>query len=99
MGIKQKEKLGFQTAKNGNAVDDNTKVKNHEIVRAKIGAEAELSFIEKFVYFCVYSYFLATAVYKIFSFPLGKLYLFIVVYIYSREPCYRNQCQITKIVT
>ncbi|CAB3976594.1 Hypothetical predicted protein [Paramuricea clavata] len=72
MGIKQKEKLSFQTARNGNAVDNNTKVKNHEIVRAKIGAEAELSFIEKFVYFCVYSYFLATAVYKIFLFPLEE---------------------------
>jgi hypothetical protein len=72
MGIKEKEKLSSQTVEKDDAVDNNTKVKNQEIVIAKIGAEGELPFIEKFVYFSIYSYFLATAAYKIYLFPLGK---------------------------
>ncbi len=69
---RRKEELSSQTAEKDSAFDNDTKVSSQEIVKAKIGAEAELPFIEKFVYFCVYSYFLATAVYKIYLFPLGK---------------------------
>lgn len=53
---------------------DRTKENNKEIVKPEIGAEAELPFIEKFVYFTVYLYFLTTAVYKIYLFPIGKSY-------------------------
>ena len=79
MGIKQNDKLDSQTSHESGKVTEkdnaanNMKVKSQdEIVKAKVGAEAELPFIEKFVYFCVYSYFLAIAVHKIYRFPLGE---------------------------
>jgi hypothetical protein len=70
---KRKEETSSQsTEKDNTFINNNTEVKNQEIVRPKIGAEGELPFIEKFVYLCIYSYFLAIAVYKIYLFPLGK---------------------------
>ena len=69
----RKEEFSSESAeKESTSLKNGKEVKNQEIVRAKVGAEGELPFIEKFVYFCVYSYFLAIAVYKIYSFPLGK---------------------------
>lgn len=46
--------------------------KPNEIEKPKIGAEAELSLLEKVIYFAIYLYFFAMAVYQVYIFPQGK---------------------------
>ena len=72
MGFTTKdEKLSSKTSEKDHEIKTNMD-KDQEVVKVKIGAEAELPFIEKFFYFCVYSYFFAIATHKIYLFPLGK---------------------------
>ena len=70
----KEEKVSSQTTEKDNELNRNMKKENQEVVRVKVGAEAELPFLEKFLYFCVYSYFLAMAAHKIYLFPLGKCF-------------------------
>ena len=74
--------LNWSTAFHNNKANRNTQLKidiavermkeKEQSVSPKVGAEAELPFFEKFVYFLVYSYFLAMAMYKIYLYPLGR---------------------------
>lgn len=59
--------------RNSNKFDHHMMDKNHEVERRKVGAEAELPLVEKSLYLLIYLYFLAKAVFEIYSFPLGKL--------------------------
>lgn len=80
MGFTTKdEKLISKTSEKENELKKNMG-KNQEVVKEKVGAEAELPFIEKFLYFCVYSYFFAIAAHKIYLFPLGKFLCFVEIY-------------------